>query len=124
MIQTTSRTRGSVHIVKWTDNPALPWVVVGRSSGTVYGRRQTPQEARHLLREVLSRKRGTPVVSQRQDKSLELRKRGSGYVVVDSDGKVYGHENTYEDGVRLYRRTLEGLSKQGGRHEMKLWHRV
>ena len=120
MIETTSRTRGSVHIVKWGNE----WVVVGRSSGTVYGRRNTPQEARHLLREVLSRKRGTPVVSQRQDKSLELRKRGKFYVVVDSTGKTYGSEQTYEDGVRLYRRTFEGLSKLGGRHEMKLWHRV
>jgi len=116
---TTSRSRGLARIARWGDD----WVVVG-SSGTVYGKRRTPQEARHLLREVLSKKRGVPVLSQREDKSLELRKRGKFFTVVDSTGHVYGSEATYEDGVRLYRRTMEGLSKLGGRHELKLFHRV
>lgn len=101
-----------VRVKRWGDE----YVVIDHR-GKVYHRGSSPNTARHKLREVLSEKRGRPVTGKATDRRVEIRRRGKGYSVVDSTGRVWGYEEQYVDAYRLWRRTLKGLSKRAGERE-------
>lgn len=85
--------------------------------GRVFYRTQKLWKAKRRCRKILAymREQTKPVPRQGDGKKLHIRRRGSGYTVVDSRGRVYGHEGNYTDAWRLWRRTLVGLSREAGR---------